>query len=72
VAESGKGRLVGLAYPHDRFEHGIKGVEPITRDGVHVPANYLKKLQQLADDHGVPLVHGDEVEEQTASPEGEG
>lgn len=65
VAESGKTDAradaraervhVSLAYPHDVFEHGIEGVEAVTRDGVHVAAAKLDELREAASRHGLKL-----------------
>lgn len=61
VAESGKTDAraervhVSLAYPHDVFEHGIEGVEAVTRDGVHVAAAKLDELREAARRHGLKL-----------------
>lgn len=36
-------------YPVDRFEHSVKGVDPITAQGTDVPAGKVKALIEAAE-----------------------
>jgi hypothetical protein len=41
-------KTIRTAYPIDRFEHNVKGVDPITRAGTEVPAGKVKQLLDAA------------------------
>jgi hypothetical protein len=55
-AKSGSGTVtLRTAYPVDRFEHGVKGVEHITAEGVEVAKGKVKQLIDAAERVGVRL-----------------
>lgn len=56
LEKSGTGKVVvRTRYPVDRFEHNVKGVEPITSAGVEVDRSKAKALLDAAAETGTEL-----------------
>ena len=54
--EAGSGAVtVRVRWPHDSFEHGLKGVPTITAQGVEVDRTHAVKLNELAAKSGTEL-----------------
>lgn len=52
----GQGKVtVRTRWPVDRFEHGLKGVPPITAQGVEVERSSAEQLVELAAANGIEL-----------------
>lgn len=59
--KGGKGKaIVRVAWPHDSFEHGIKGVPAITAAGVEVDRSLADALNEAAATSGTYLEEIDE------------
>ncbi len=50
------GHTAAVRAPYDRFEHGIKGLAPLTRRPLDVNAEQAEQLRTLAGAHRVPVV----------------
>lgn len=56
LEEGGQGKAtVRVPWPHDRFEHNVDGVEPITAAGVEVERSKLGALLKAAAEVGIEL-----------------